>query len=124
LGFNLVGLVNSWIFLHFWGIFYPIFFWLFVGGKGVATFIGVLLTIHPLTGISFVAIWLFVAKVLKISSLSALIATLLTPIIFYFLTHNITASVLILAICVLIFITHKSNIIRLINKQEGEINAG
>jgi glycerol-3-phosphate acyltransferase PlsY len=121
-GFNLVGLVIVGFFALL-GHIYPIFFG-FRGGKGVATFIGVLLTIHPLTGISFVAIWLFVAKVLKISSLSALIATLLTPIIFYFLTHNITASVLILAICVLIFITHKSNIIRLINKQEGEINAG
>ena len=103
------------------GHIFPIFFG-FKGGKGVATFIGILLILNFYSGLVFVGIWLFVAKVLKISSLSALIATFFTPFIFYFFTQNLFASATILIICVLIFITHKNNIYRLINKQEDSIN--
>ncbi len=53
----------------FLGHVYPVFY-SFKGGKGVATFIGGLIGINPLVGISFILIWLFVAKVLNISSLS------------------------------------------------------
>ena len=66
----------------FLGHVYPVFF-SFKGGKGVATFIGALLALNYFVGLAFIATWLFVAKVLKISSLSALIATLLTPLYFY-----------------------------------------
>lgn len=103
------------------GHIFPIFF-NFKGGKGVATLIGILLTVHFYTGLAFVGIWLFIAKVLKISSLSALIATFFTPFIFYFFTHNSIASGLIASICVLIFITHRTNIMRIINNTEDDIN--
>jgi glycerol-3-phosphate acyltransferase PlsY len=121
LDFELVYLLAVGFFALLGHIF-PIFF-KFRGGKGVASFIGVLLAVHFWSGLSFVIIWLFVAKVLKISSISALIASLVIPIIFYIWTNDSIASFIVLGMSILIFITHKSNIIRLLHKQEGEIHA-
>ncbi|SMN12398.1 Acyl-phosphate:glycerol-3-phosphate O-acyltransferase PlsY [uncultured Candidatus Thioglobus sp.] len=105
----------------FLGHVYPIFFG-FKGGKGVATLLGSLFALNYLVGLSFALIWLFVAKVLKISSLSALIATLLTPIIFYFLSdNNLEATYIITLICVWIFYTHRGNIQRILSGKEGAI---
>ncbi len=106
----------------FLGHVYPIFFG-FKGGKGVATFLGSLFALNYLVGLSFALIWLFVAKVLKISSLSALASTLLTPGIFYFLSaKDINATYIISLICIWIFYTHRSNIKKLLNNQENKIN--
>ena len=106
----------------FLGHVYPVFY-SFKGGKGVATFIGGLIGINPLVGLSFILIWLFVAKVLNISSLSALVATLLTPIVFYLIEKNIEATGVITLICLWIFFTHRSNIKRLVSGVEGQINS-
>ena len=106
----------------FLGHVYPVFY-SFKGGKGVATFIGGLIGINPLVGLSFILIWLFVAKVLNISSLSALVATLLTPIVFYFIEMDIEATGVIVLICLWIFFTHRSNIKRLVSGEEGQINS-
>ena len=106
----------------FLGHVYPIFY-SFKGGKGVATFIGGLIGINPLVGLSFILIWLFVAKVLNISSLSALVATLLTPLVFYFIEMNVEATGVISLICIWIFFTHRSNIKRLVSGEEGQINS-
>jgi len=106
----------------FLGHVYPVFY-SFKGGKGVATFIGGLIGINPLVGLSFILIWLFVAKVLNISSLSALVATLLTPIVFYFIEMDIEATGVITLICLWIFFTHRSNIRRLFSGEEGQINS-
>jgi glycerol-3-phosphate acyltransferase PlsY len=106
----------------FLGHVYPVFY-SFKGGKGVATFIGGLIGINPLVGVSFILIWLFVAKVLNISSLSALVATLLTPIVFYFIEMDIEATGVITLICLWIFFTHRSNIKRLVSGEEGQINS-
>ncbi|CAC9437279.1 Acyl-phosphate:glycerol-3-phosphate O-acyltransferase PlsY (EC 2.3.1.n3) [uncultured Gammaproteobacteria bacterium] len=105
----------------FLGHVYPIFFG-FKGGKGVATFLGALLALNYLVGLGFIITWVFVAKVLKISSLSALIATLLMPIYFYLIIGNPVATYLIILICLWIFYTHRSNIKRLFNNQEKTIN--
>jgi glycerol-3-phosphate acyltransferase PlsY len=121
LDFELVYLLAVGFFALLGHIF-PIFF-KFRGGKGVASFIGVLLAVHFWSGLSFVIIWLFVAKILKISSVSALIASLVIPIIFYIWTNDSIASLVVLGMSILIFITHKSNIMRLLHKQEGEIHA-
>jgi len=106
----------------FLGHVYPVFY-SFKGGKGVATFIGGVIGINPLVGLSFILIWLFVAKVLNISSLSALVATLLTPIVFYFIEMDIEATGVIALICLWIFFTHRSNIKRLVSGEEGQINS-
>jgi glycerol-3-phosphate acyltransferase PlsY len=106
----------------FLGHVYPVFY-SFKGGKGVATFIGGLIGINPLVGLSFILIWLFVAKVLNISSLSALVATLLTPLVFYFIELDIEATGVITLICLWIFFTNRSNITRLVSGEEGQINS-
>ncbi|QKQ24443.1 glycerol-3-phosphate 1-O-acyltransferase PlsY [Candidatus Ruthia endofausta] len=120
LAFNMFNI--TWVVLVvFLGHVYPILFGL-KGGKGVATFLGALLALSYLTGFGFIITWVFVAKVLKISSLSALIATALTPIYFYLITNNLASTYVITLICLWIFYTHQSNIKRLLNKQENKIN--
>ncbi|CAB5497021.1 Acyl-phosphate:glycerol-3-phosphate O-acyltransferase PlsY (EC 2.3.1.n3) [uncultured Gammaproteobacteria bacterium] len=105
----------------FLGHVYPVFFG-FKGGKGVATFLGGLFALNYLIGLSFALTWLFVAKVLKISSLSALIATLLTPVIFYFSSaKDLESTYVVTLICVWIFYTHRSNITRMLSGDEGKI---
>ncbi|CAC9957747.1 Acyl-phosphate:glycerol-3-phosphate O-acyltransferase PlsY (EC 2.3.1.n3) [uncultured Gammaproteobacteria bacterium] len=107
----------------FLGHVYPIFFG-FKGGKGVATFLGALLASNYLVGLSFVIIWIFVAKALKVSSMSALTATLLTPIIFYFLSNkDVNATYVIILTCTWIFFTHKSNIQRMLSGNEKGIKS-
>ncbi|CAB9541155.1 Acyl-phosphate:glycerol-3-phosphate O-acyltransferase PlsY (EC 2.3.1.n3) [uncultured Gammaproteobacteria bacterium] len=107
----------------FLGHVYPIFFG-FKGGKGVATFLGALLASNYLVGLSFVVIWIFVAKALKVSSMSALTATLLTPIIFYFLSNkDVNATYVITLTCTWIFFTHKSNIQRMLSGNEKGIKS-
>lgn len=106
----------------FLGHVYPIFFG-FKGGKGVATFIGSLLALNYFSGLAFIVTWLFVAKVLKISSLSALIATLLTPLYFYLITGDIEATFIVSILCLWIFYTHKSNIKRMLSGEEDSIKS-
>ncbi len=121
MGFDLVD--ATWVALAaFLGHVYPVFFG-FKGGKGVATFLGALFALGFAIGTSFALIWLFVAKVLKISSLSALIATLLSPIFFYFLSGNLQATYIIILMSLLIFFTHRSNIKRMLSGDEGSIKS-
>ncbi len=121
LGFDLVD--ATWVALAaFLGHVYPIFFG-FKGGKGVATFLGTLFALGLPIGISFALIWLFVAKVLKMSSLSALIATLLAPICFFGWTANLEASYIIILMALWIFYTHRTNINRIILGQESSIKS-
>ena len=103
------------------GHIFPLFFG-FRGGKGVATFIGALITLNIYSGLVFVGIWLFIAKIMRISSISAIIATILAPIYFYFFTQNISGGIIIGVISIVIIVKHKSNIIRLLHNQEDNIN--
>ncbi len=104
----------------FMGHLFPI--WLgFKGGKGVATNIGVLFGLFWPLGLIFLAIWLAVALAFRMSSLSALTASLLTPLWAYFLGR----SDLILPAVILggaIWITHRANISRLIKGEEPKIS--
>ena len=96
--------------------------WLrFKGGKGVATGFGVILSLNLIIGIVALLIWVLIAKVFKISSMSALIAYFLIPILmFYFETELIyfLSSFIISLIC---FVQHRENIKRLINRSEPKI---
>ena len=106
----------------FLGHIFPVFF-RFRGGKGVATYLGGLIAINLLAGLIFSLIWLLVAKVLKISSLAALIATALSPFYFYLITGDLKSTTIIGLISLLIFYTHRDNIKRLINKDEDVIQS-
>ena len=102
----------------FLGHLYPVFFG-FRGGKGVATFLGVLLGVNVWMGIAFAMIWLFVAKVLKISSVSALAASALSPLYVYWLSGGDgRLTVVITVMVVLLWWRHRSNIVRLLRGEE------
>ena len=100
----------------FLGHVFPI--WLkFKGGKGVATYLGILFSMNIFFGIVFITSWLIVFFISKFSSLSSLIATLSIPI-FIFFFNNQDNIIFFLIMFVLIFYTHRENIKRLKNKEE------
>jgi glycerol-3-phosphate acyltransferase PlsY len=105
----------------FLGHLFPL--WLkFKGGKGVATYIGLLIGLAWPAALVFCAIWLIVAAVSRYSSLAALIASALTPLALWFLGQpNIAA--LFLALSILLWVMHRANIGRLLNGSEGKIGA-
>lgn len=105
----------------FLGHLFPV--WLkFHGGKGVATYIGVLLGLCWATALAFCAIWLLVAFTTRYSSLSALIASLLTPLLLWWLGHPQLA-LLFAVLTVLLWFKHRDNIRRLSAGSEGRIGA-
>ena len=100
----------------FLGHVFPI--WLrFKGGKGVATYVGILFAINLIFGAVFIACWVVVFIISKYSSLSSIIGALSIPV--YLIIIGKTDSVIFFSIIfVLIFFTHKENIKRLKNKEE------
>jgi glycerol-3-phosphate acyltransferase PlsY len=105
----------------FLGHLYPVFFG-FRGGKGVATMLGVLFGFHGLVGAATASTWLLIAKGFKISSLAALIATLLAPLYVWLIIGPSQELVIITAVMtLLLFWRHRSNIQRLLSGQEGVI---
>ena len=107
----------------FLGHVFPIYYG-FKGGKGVATYLGGLIGLNFFVGLTFSIIWLIVAKVIKVSSIAALTATLLSPIYFYFITtHDVKATLVIFLINLFIYFTHRENIRRIINGEEGVIGS-
>jgi acyl phosphate:glycerol-3-phosphate acyltransferase len=95
--------------------------WLgFKGGKGVATFIGVLLALSPLAVLAFAALWLGLAFALRYSSLAALVASAATPALLWALGQPRTA-LLFLVLAALLWWKHAPNIRRLLDGTEGRI---
>ena len=104
----------------FLGHLFPV--WLgFKGGKGVATYVGLLLGFQAwLPLVAFCTIWLGVAAITRYSSLAALVATAVTPVILWW--HGDTAqAALFLVLTALAWITHRNNIARLLDGSEGKI---
>jgi len=99
----------------FLGHVFPV--WLkFKGGKGVATYVGILFSINLTIGFIFLGVWFLIFLITKYSSLSSLIATLSIPIyLFFFSNQNLTFFSIMF---ILIFYTHRENIKRLKNKEE------
>ena len=103
----------------FLGHLFPV--WLgFKGGKGVATYIGVLLALVWQAALAFGLIWIAVAAATRYSSLSALVASAATPVILWFMNYRPEAA-LFLILTVLIWFMHRANISRLLNGSEGKI---
>ncbi len=95
--------------------------WLkFKGGKGVATAFGALLAAVPITGLAAVAVWLITAFAFRYSSLAALLAIGVAPIVTFFVYGSMPGSVCML-ITLLVWFRHKSNIKRLIAGTEPKI---
>ena len=100
----------------FLGHVFPI--WLkFKGGKGVATYVGILFAINIYFGIIFALCWFVIFGITKFSSLSSLIASISIPI-YLIITSNFDEIFFFIIMFVLIFFTHRENIKRLKNKEE------
>jgi glycerol-3-phosphate acyltransferase PlsY len=105
----------------FLGHVFPV--WLgFKGGKGVATYIGVLLGLAWKVGLLFCLIWIVVAYLGRYSSLSALVASALTPAVLLWLGTPALA-LLFLVLTVLLYWKHRENIARLLAGTESRIGA-
>jgi len=102
----------------FLGHVFPI--WLkFKGGKGVATYVGILFSINILLGLIFVAIWGIVFLLFRYSSLSSIIGSMSVPI-YILITGQINNAIFFAIMFILIFFTHRENIKRLKNKEESK----
>ena len=102
----------------FLGHVFPI--WLkFKGGKGVATYVGILFSINLLLGIIFAAIWGIIFLMFRYSSLSSIIGSISIPI-YILITDQISNAIFFGIMFVLIFFTHRENIKRLKNKEESK----
>jgi acyl phosphate:glycerol-3-phosphate acyltransferase len=103
----------------FLGHVFPV--WLgFKGGKGVATYIGLLLALAWPAAITFCLLWLAVAALTRYSSLAALVASALTPPFLWYLGQPQRAW-LFLLLAVLLWFMHRGNLARLIGGTEGKI---
>jgi acyl phosphate:glycerol-3-phosphate acyltransferase len=103
----------------FAGHLFPV--WLkFKGGKGVATFLGIALGLKLVAGLAFIACWAAVAYFSKYSSLSALLASLVTPLVLYVMGEP-SMAFMMLILAGILWIMHRENIARLIAGTEGKI---
>ena len=106
----------------FLGHLFPV--WLgFKGGKGVATYLGVLFAIAWQAGLVFAVVWLAVAAITRYSSLAALLASIAAPLAAWFLLGSGDRAVLLAAMTLLVLIKHRANISRLLSGSESKIGA-
>jgi glycerol-3-phosphate acyltransferase PlsY len=103
----------------FLGHLYPV--WLkFKGGKGVATYIGVLIALSWPVAIAFCFIWIIIAAITRYSSLAALVASAATPVLLSF-TGDPRTPLLFAFLTILLWLRHHENIARLLRGTEGKI---
>ncbi|WP_370579926.1 glycerol-3-phosphate 1-O-acyltransferase PlsY [Snodgrassella alvi] len=101
---------------HMWPVFFK-----FKGGKGVATALGVLLALSWPTALICAAVWLIMAFGFKVSSLAALIATLISPFAAWWFMPQLSWVIAVIVIDILVLYRHKSNIKNLSSGREGKI---
>ncbi|RLJ18628.1 acyl-phosphate glycerol 3-phosphate acyltransferase [bacterium endosymbiont of Escarpia laminata] len=104
----------------FLGHLYPLFFG-FQGGKGVATALGVQFGLHWAVGGSVALVWLFMAKVLNISSLAALVSMALAPVFVWYFWKAPELIAMQTMMSIILFWRHRSNIRNLMRGVEGKV---
>jgi len=108
-------------FAAFIGHLFPI--WLgFKGGKGVATYLGVLVALAWKVALIFAVVWIAIAWFMRYSSLAALVAAFLTPIALWYFGQGQIA-LLFLVMSIIVFARHHANIRRLLDGDESRIGA-
>ena len=108
-------------FFAFLGHCFPVYL-KFKGGKGVATFFGMLIALYWPLGIAAGAVWIFIAYTFRFSSLAALMASLMAPAIAWGLSRP-DFLVLTVMLTILVWVRHSENITRLLNGTESKIGA-
>ena len=94
--------------------------WLkFKGGKGVATYVGILFSINYILGFVFIVSWLIIFFILRYSSLGSILGTFIIPV-FIFFNPNYESEYFFIIMFILILFTHRENVKRLINKEESK----
>jgi acyl phosphate:glycerol-3-phosphate acyltransferase len=106
----------------FLGHLYPIFFQ-FKGGKGVATFIGILYGLAWQAGVAFMLVWIVIAATFRYSSLSALVATALSPVLVFISVPSYAYLAATLLMAGFIFWRHQANIRKLLTGTERKIGS-
>ncbi len=104
----------------FLGHLYPVFFG-FEGGKGVATALGMQFGLHWMIGGAIALIWLFMVKVVNISSLSALVAMAMAPLVVWLVWPAPELLIMQIALSLVMFWRHRRNIRDLINGSEDRV---
>ena len=104
----------------FLGHIYPVYY-RFKGGKGVATYFGVLVGFNWMAGLAAMLIWLLTAAVTRLSSLSALVSALLAPFALWQLSRLPELSVTLAMMSLLLYWRHRSNIRNIIEQKEHKI---
>ena len=104
----------------FLGHLYPVFFG-FKGGKGVATAFGVILGLSWIVGLALFATWATMALLFKISSLSAIVAAILAPLLFWSIEGQPIWVAMSIVISLIMLWRHRSNILNLISGAEDKI---
>ena len=113
---NLIYLSGLMAFL---GHIFPV--WLkFKGGKGIATYLGILFVISFKLGLIFCLTWIIVALITKYSSLSSIVSALVIFLISVY-QNNLELNFFLFIVFVIILYTHRQNIVRLKNKKEDKI---
>lgn len=107
-------------FAAFVGHLYPVFF-RFHGGKGVATFLGVVLALNPWLGLAACVVWLLIALFFRYSSLASILAAALTPLFHAFASGFDALLVALAVMSVLLVFRHKQNIANLMAGKERKI---
>ena len=102
------------------GHIFPVYYG-FKGGKGVATYYGVILGMNWLVGLIALAIWLGMAAIVKISSLSALVSIFFTPFILWHFSQSAELTGAVTLMSILVFWRHKANIKSLLQGSENKI---
>lgn len=93
----------------------------FKGGRGVATGLGVLLALSPLTGIIAFSVWAVIVKLTKYVSLGSIVAAILVPFVMFFLGEEVPKIVFGTIAALFVVIRHRENIQRLLTGQELEV---
>jgi len=102
------------------GHIFPVYYG-FKGGKGVATYYGVILGINWQVGLIALSIWLVIAALIKISSLSALISIFSTSFLLWYFTHSTELTAAVAVMSLLVFWRHKKNIQLILQGEEARI---